>query len=162
MHTEQVAAFAAVFAALFAGHSFGDHWVQTGRQAVCKGFGPPSLGQPDATRLGQRACLAHVATLQLTKLVLVAVVWALYRIDLVWWQVTAAFLVDGASHYWADRRYTLEKLARRVKKIEFHDQGTDLVDRAGETRPHVGTGKYALDQSWHHLWLFIAAVIATA
>jgi hypothetical protein len=27
---------------------------------------------------------------------------------------------------------------------------------------HLGTGAYALDQSWHVGWLFIAALITTA
>lgn len=143
-----------VFAALFAGHSFGDHWIQTSHQAVCKG-GP---GWP-----ARRACLGHVATLQLTKFLLVMMAVGLVDLRLNVWAVAGALLVDGASHYWADRRFTLERLAGRLQfigKDEFYDMGTDLVNAAGETAPHIGTGRYALDQSWHHLWLFVAALVA--
>lgn len=139
------------FAALFAGHSFGDHWIQTGHQAVCKG-GP---GWP-----GRRACLGHVVTLQATKFLLVMVAIGLVGLRLSPWWLLAALVVDGASHYWADRRFTLEALAGRVGKGGFYDQGTDLVNADGDHAPHIGTGKYALDQSWHHLWLFVAALIA--
>ena len=27
--------------------------------------------------------------------------------------------------------------------------------------PHLGTGAYALDQSWHAAWLFAAALVAS-
>lgn len=147
--------FAAVFAALFAGHSIGDHWVQTSHQAACKG------GQG---WLGRWACAKHVATLQGTKLVLLAFAELILRFELTPGAVALAFAVDGVSHYWADRRFTLERLARRrwVNKGEFYDQGVNLVNAAGNPAPHIGTGRYALDQSWHHLWLFVAAVLAVS
>lgn len=143
-----------VFAALFAGHSFGDHWVQTGHQAVCKG-GP---GWP-----GRRACLGHVVTLQVTKVLLVFMAVGLVGLRLNPWWALAALLVDGASHYWADRRFTLEALANRLQFIgkgDFYSHGVDLVNHEGNHAPHLGTGRYALDQSWHHLWLFVAALVA--
>lgn len=147
--------FAVVFAAMFAGHSVGDHWVQTGHQAVCKG-GPGWSGR--------WACAKHVATLQLTKLVLLVPAALLLNLQLTWGAVALAFAVDAVSHYWADRRTTLERLARRrwVNKGVFYDQGTDLVNAQGVPAPHIGTGRYALDQSWHHLWLFVSAVLAVA
>lgn len=89
--------FAAVFAALYAAHSFGDHWVQTHGQACGKG----APGWP-----GRRACAAHVATLTGTKAVALAALW----------------LVTGLHL-------------------------------------HPAAGAYALDQSWHHGWLFVAALI---
>jgi len=140
-----------VFAALFAGHSFGDHWIQSSHQAVCKG----GTGWP-----ARRACAAHVATLQITKFLLVMLAVGLVDLRLNPWAVAGALAVDGASHYWADRRFTLQRLAKGVGKATFYDQGTDLVNGHGECAPHVGTGRYALDQSWHHLWLFVAALIA--
>jgi hypothetical protein len=149
-----IEAFAAVFIALFAGHSVADHWVQTSCQAIHKG---------ERSRAGQLACLRHVATLSATKWLLVLVAVVPFHVKLNWWQVAVGLLLDAVSHYWADRRFTLEKLARRnwVNKGEFYDQGTDLVNAEGKTRPHIGTGRYALDQSWHHLWLFIGAWVAT-
>ena len=44
--------FAAVFASLYAAHSFGDHWVQTHHQACGKGA---------PTAAGRLACFGHVA-----------------------------------------------------------------------------------------------------
>lgn len=153
--------FVALFIAWWVGHSVGDHWVQTGTQAVEKGFGPPGCGNKKLTHRGQLACLRHVLTLTATKLVLTAAVFIAplgLHADLRW--LAAGVAVDAVTHYWADRRWTLEELSRWVDKGEFYDQGTDLTDVAGERRPHLGTGKYALDQSWHHLWLFVGALIA--
>jgi hypothetical protein len=65
--------------------------------------------------------------------------------------------VDAISHYWADRRYTLEALAGRLGKLDFYRLGTPRPDR--DDNPSIGTGAYALDQSWHVLWLFVAALI---
>lgn len=159
-----LAAFAAVFACLFAAHSFGDHWVQTGCQAVEKAYGDPLTSGPvnkRAVRRGQLACLRHVSTLTLTKAVFLLPVVVFYKVGLHWWQVALGLLVDAVSHYWADRRWTLRELATFVGKSEFYKQGSDLVDKSGEKRPHVGTGAYALDQSWHHAWLLVAAFVAT-
>jgi hypothetical protein len=139
------------FAALFAGHSFGDHWVQSEHQAVCKG---------GRDWVGRRACLGHVVSLQATKLLALMLAVGLVSLRLNPWWVLAALVVDGASHYWADRRFTLEALAGHVGKRGFYHQGTDLINGEGDSAPHIGTGKYALDQSWHHLWLFVAALIA--
>lgn len=154
--------FAATFAALFAAHSFGDHWVQTSCQAVEKALGNPMAPGPvdkRAVRRGQLACLRHVATLTATKVLFVGAVFIVFHVKPNWWAVALGFGVDALSHYWADRRWTLQELARFCGKGEFYDQGTDLVDRAGEKRPHIGTGRYALDQSWHHLWLFVGALV---
>lgn len=147
--------FAVVFAAMFVGHSVGDHWVQTGHQAVCKG---------GAGWSGRWACAKHVGTLQMTKATLLAPTWLLLDLKLSLGAVALAFTVDAVSHYWADRRVTLERLARRkwINKGVFYDQGTDLVNHKGEHAPHIGTGRYALDQSWHHLWLFASSVLAVA
>lgn len=165
MNIEGAVAFAALFAALYAGHTVGDHWVQTSCQAVEKVYGNPMAPGPvdkRAVRRGQLACLRHVVTLTATKLVFATAVVLVFHVKLSPWQAVAAVLVDAVSHYWADRRWTLEELARFVGKGEFYKQGTDLVDATGQPRPHVGTGKYALDQSWHIAWLFVAALVATA
>ncbi|AZS06742.1 hypothetical protein HOU95_gp065 [Streptomyces phage Hiyaa] len=156
----EINALLAVFVALFVGHSVADHWVQTSCQAVEKAYGAPGTSR-ELRRRGQLACLRHVLTLTATKWLLVLVVVVPFHVKLNWWQALAGLTLDAVSHYWADRRWTLEELARYVGKGEFYDQGTDLVDCAGEKRPHIGTGRYALDQSWHHLWLLIGAWIAT-
>lgn len=137
--------FAAVFAALYAAHSVGDHWVQTHHQALTKG------GQG---RAGRIACATHVGTLTLTKAAALVAVVLVTGLSLTPLTVVAGLVVDAVSHYWADRRITLKRLAARIGKAEFYELG------AGARC--MGTGAYALDQSWHVAWLFIAALIISA
>lgn len=145
------AAFAAVLAALYAAHSFGDHWVQTHHQACAKAA---------ATRAGRLACLRHVATLTLTKAAALAAVALLTDLSLHPLAVLVGLLADAASHYWADRRAPLARLADLIGKGDFYRMG---APRPGtDDAPHLGTGAYALDQSWHHLWLFLSALIIAA
>ncbi|WP_329344091.1 DUF3307 domain-containing protein [Streptomyces sp. NBC_00663] len=147
----EAAVFAAVFAALYVAHSVGDHWVQTSHQSLTK-------GRPGW--VGRLADARHVATLTLTKVaVLLPVAWLLdLRLSVL--GTVLGLGVDALTHWWADRRSTLARLAEVLGLGGFHRLGTP---RAGhDDNPHIGTGAYALDQSFHHLWLLIAAlVIAT-
>lgn len=121
-----------VFAALYAGHLVGDHWVQTDRQAIRKGL--PGWA-------GRRACLAHVATYTVTLLLFVVAAGA----ALDWWRVVMGLVVSAVSHYVADRRTPMVTMCRWLGK----GQGF-LRDR---------DGYYKMDQSWHVGWLFITALI---
>ncbi|MEU6039754.1 transcriptional regulator [Actinomadura sp. NPDC047616] len=138
------AVFAVVFVALYVAHEVGDHWVQTSGQALGKG----AAGWP-----GRWACLRHVSTLTVTKLITLGLALVVLDLALSPWAVAAGLALDAASHYWADRRVTLAALAERVGKGEFADLGDGVAAPAG-------TGAYALDQSWHIGWLFIAALIS--
>jgi hypothetical protein len=131
--------FAAVAVTLYAGHQVGDYWVQTGRQATRKGL----PGWP-----GRRACAAHVATYTVTlAAVLALAVWWLGLL-VAWWQVAVGMAVSAVSHYAADRRRPLERLAQLVGKGEFYRAGDGL-----------DTGAAVLDQAWHWAWLLAAALI---
>jgi hypothetical protein len=142
------ATFAAVFIALYVAHSVGDHWVQTSHQSAHK-------GRPGW--VGRLAGARHVATLTLTKLAALVPAAALLGLHLSALGILAGLTVDAASHWWADRRTTLAWLAQITGKGEFYRLG---APRAGhDDNPHVGTGAYALDQSFHHLWLLVAALI---
>lgn len=142
------ALFAAVFIALWVGHSVGDHWVQTSHQSCSKG----APGWP-----GRLASARHVATLTATKaLLLLPVAWLL-GLELSAAGVAAGLAVDALSHGWADRRSTLAGLAEVTGKGDFYRLGAPRAGR--DDNPHIGTGAYALDQSFHHLWLLIAALI---
>lgn len=138
-----LAAFAAVFVALYAAHQVGDHWVQTHRQACGK-------GTPDMA--GRIACAGHVLTLTATKMLALAALMYVTGLTLHPAALAAGLAADAASHYWADRRTTLARLAHRLGKGDFYELGD------GKAAP-VGTGAYALDQSWHIAWLFITALI---
>jgi hypothetical protein len=149
------ATFAAVFAALFVAHSVGDHWVQTSAQSAAKG----RPGWP-----GRLADARHVVTLTVTKLVVLLPLAALLGLHLSVWGLVAGLGVDAITHGWADRRSTLARLAALTGKSEFYSLGTPAhpahpVTAKGEPAAHLGTGAYALDQSFHQLWLLVAALL---
>jgi len=135
--------FAAVFVALWVGHQVGDHWAQTGPQVMKKGL--PGW-------VGRLACSRHVLSLTLVKgVALVAVSVATgWRPGLV--GLVAGLSIDAVSHWWADRRSTLRWLAAVMGKGRFSRLGDPIA-------APCGTGAYALDQSWHGLWMFLAALI---
>ncbi|MGW2410824.1 transcriptional regulator [Streptomyces tubercidicus] len=148
-------AFAAVFIALYVAHSVGDHWVQTSCQSADKGK-PGWIGRLAGTR--------HVATLTATKLALLLPAAALLGLNLSFLGLTVGMGVDAVTHWWADRRSTLAWLAKVTGKAEFYSLGTAAhpahpVTAKGGPAAHLGTGAYALDQSFHHLWLLVAALI---
>jgi hypothetical protein len=129
-------ALGAVFAALYAAHQVADHWIQTQHQADLKSC---------AGWRGRLACAAHVASYTATALAaLVAVAWRT-GLDLTPAGVAAGLAVSAVSHYVADRRTPLRWMADRLGK----DPG--WLKRGG--------GLYALDQSWHIGWLFVAALL---
>ncbi|MFJ9408877.1 transcriptional regulator [Streptomyces platensis] len=148
-------AFAAVFIALYVAHSVGDHWVQTSCQSADK-------GKPGW--IGRLAGARHVATLTATKLALLLPAAALLGLNLSVLGLTVGMGVDAVTHWWADRRSTLAWLAKVTGKAEFYSLGTAAhpahpVTAKGGPAAHLGTGAYALDQSFHHLWLLVAALI---
>ncbi|WBB94122.1 DUF3307 domain-containing protein [Verrucosispora sp. WMMC514] len=139
---------AAVFAALYVGHMVGDHWVQSQHQADRKGL----PGWP-----GRIACAAHVATYTATQAV------ALVALHLAagWWpnpgQLAAGLAVSAVTHYIADRRTPLRWIADRLGSGRFYRLGAPRPGR--DDNPSLGTGAYALDQSWHIGWLYVAALV---
>ncbi|MEU4301928.1 transcriptional regulator [Kitasatospora aureofaciens] len=151
------ATFAAVFVILWVGHQIGDFWVQSSHQAAHK-------GKPGWT--GRWACTQHVATLTLTKLLLLLPSATVLDLHLSSWGLLLGLGLDSAAHWWADRRSTLAWLAGITGKAEFHDLGADVVDTGtaedGITGRHLGRGSHALDQSFHAFWLLAAALITAA
>ncbi|MBL6277209.1 DUF3307 domain-containing protein [Micromonospora fiedleri] len=129
------AAFAAVFATLYAAHQVADHWIQTQRQADCK-------GQPGWA--GRLACAAHVATYTATAVLALVFLIAGTGLRLDPSGVTVGLGISAVTHYIADRRTPLRWIADQLGKSPA------WLDKAG--------GMYALDQSWHVGWLFIAAL----
>ncbi|WP_335981362.1 transcriptional regulator [Streptomyces sp. CA2R106] len=144
------ATFAATFVALYVAHSVGDHWVQTSAQSAAK-------GRPGW--VGRLADARHVATLTVTKLVVLLPAGLLLGLHLSVWGMVAGLGVDAVTHWWADRRSTLARLAERLGQGGFYRLG---APRPGhDDNPSIGTGAYALDQSWHHLWLLVGALLIT-
>ena len=145
------ATFAAVFAALYAAHAVADHWVQTQHQADHKGH----PGWP-----GRIACAAHVATYTITALVAVTAAWRRLDLDLTLGNLTAGLAVSAITHYIADRRTPLRRIAELTGSGPFYILGTPRPGK--DDNPSLGTGAYALDQSWHIGWLFISALVVAA
>lgn len=139
------------FAALYAAHQVGDHWVQTSRQATAKG--------KDGWE-GRRACAAHVATLTAVKAAALAGLHVTgHRLN----PRRAAFALaaDAVSHYLADRRSLepprgLAKLAVLAGQGGFWALGAPRPGR--DDNPSLGTGAYALDQAFHTGCLWLAAL----
>lgn len=171
-------AFAVLLPALLVSHNVADHWGQTHRQATRKHL----AGWP-----GRRACAAHVATYTMLTAGTVAGLWWLLDLSVTTAGFVAGQLVSAVTHYIADRRRPLERLVnsalfRRIGKGDFYRLGQPrpaLIARADNgvvvrlfhparmadgvqepwDNPSLGTGAYALDQSWHWLWLFVAALL---
>ena len=151
-----------VFIGLVTAHAVADHWVQRHWQAINKGL----PGWP-----GRKACAAHVATYTLTTAVTVGFVWGAFGLAISPWGFIAGQFVSAVTHYWADRRTTLAWLADLLGSSEFYRLGKPrnitLCDLTGNgvpphtalDNPCLGTGAYALDQSWHKFWLFVAAIL---
>jgi hypothetical protein len=143
--------FGPVAFSLLAAHAVADHWVQTGHQAATKG---------QRGRRGSLACAAHVASYTAVTAGFVALVWAVCGLHISPAGFLAGQAVSAVTHYWADRRYTLAWLARVTGRETFYGLGTPRAGR--DDNPSLGTGAYALDQSYHLFWLFAAALVTVA
>lgn len=140
--------FAALLPALLVAHNVADHWTQTPHQSVLKGH---------RTAAGRLACLVHVTVYTLITAGTVALLWTLFDLPISPAGFVLGQLVSAVTHYWADRGFTLDALAALVGKREFVHFGAPRPGR--DDNPTLGTGRYALDQSWHWLWLLVAALI---
>lgn len=143
--------FAVVLPALLVAHNVADHWVQTNHQAATKG---------QRGHAGRAACAAHVGSYTTVTAVVVGLLWLVFGLDVSPLGFVAGQVVSAVTHYWADRRFTLASLAAVAGKTSFYVLGAPRADR--DDNPSLGTGAYALDQSWHWLWLFVAALITAA
>jgi len=169
-----IGTFAGVCVGLLVAHQVADHWVQTGGQAATKGR---------RDNAGRLACARHVASYTAVTTAAVLALWGAFQLNLSWVGFAAGQLVSAVTHYWADRRFTLARLCAATGKAGFYALGAprehrvavDRVDRlelpdGGYTlsletdvvpldNPSLGTGAYALDQSWHWGWLGVAAFL---
>ncbi len=136
----RLARFLVASAALTAAHQVADHWVQTDHQACTKG------GQGWRARL---ACARHVATYTATQGLAMVGAAKWLGVPLAGRWTAAALATSAATHYFADRREPLRKLAQATGRAPFHGLNTGGLN-----------GAYLLDQSWHYGWIFVAALLA--
>jgi hypothetical protein len=139
MNAATPGAVAAVFAALYAAHQLADHWVQTQHQADTK-------GQPGWR--GRISCAAHVATYTGTQLAAVLLLVWRCGVDIAPAALAAGLTVSAVTHYIADRRTPLRRIADATGAGVFYRVNAGGIN-----------GAYLLDQSWHIAWLFIAALL---
>jgi hypothetical protein len=138
----------AAYAALHASHVFADHCVQSDRDAQLKAL--PGIE-------GHAACARHVGSYVLTQAVALAAVNAATGARLRPGRVLAGLALSAVSHYVIDRRTLLKWAAEHTGKGRFYNLG---VPRPGhDDNPSLGTGAYALDQSAHTAFLFMAALL---
>lgn len=157
----------AVLPGLLVAHHVADHWVQTGHQALHKA---------DEGWSGRWACARHVTTYTVCTATVVGVLWAVLDLAITPAGFLAGQVLSAVTHYVADRRSLLGWLADVVGKREMWRLGgprASLTVRAIEPspyghsalievpldQPHLGTGAYQLDQSWHLAWLLVAALV---
>ncbi|MBM0201814.1 transcriptional regulator [Micromonospora sp. STR1s_5] len=151
---------AAVFVALYALHPAADHWIQTQAQADHKGCDPDhGTGRHEHCTTWQSRwhCAKHVATYGLTQLAGITVLIAVFGLRLSPLSLALGMAINLGTHYLADRRVPFRAIAERLGSGGFYQLG---LPRAGrDDNPSLGTGAYALDQSWHIAFLFISAVV---
>jgi len=165
-----IGTFAGIGLALYAAHHVGDYWIQTDHQAAHKG---------KAGNEGRRACLFHVATYVITQAVFLAAVLAVTGAEVNTFAGMAALLFSGVTHYLADRREfgIMFRIARmfpgkenflrlgvpraNVRLVAHDEDGWGGAPELVGDNPSLGTGGWALDQSWHiALGVFVPALIA--
>lgn len=119
-----------IFAALYAAHQIGDYWLQTSAQAE---------GKSHKDAAGRLACARHVVTMTVCKTAALSILHVSGR-RVEWRRAVLALAADAASHYWADRRATLEGLAGKL--------GGTVIPGKGEY--YRAGGAPFLDQAWAH------------
>src|SRR5690606_34592729 len=102
MDLASAVSFAVLLPTLLVAHEVADQWVQTHHQACHKGA--PGWA-------GRWECAKHVATYTLVTALAVLAVWGLFALPLTVGGVVAGQVVSAVTHYWADRRATLARLA---------------------------------------------------
>ncbi len=144
---EAAVTFAVVLPSLLVAHHVADHWVQSSHQAGNKGR---------AGWVGRWNCAKHVATYTVVTALAVGLVWTFLGLSITVGGFVAGQIVSAVTHYWADRRTTLARLAELLGRGGFYRLGAPRAGR--DDNPSLGTGAYVLDQSWHWAWLFAAAL----
>lgn len=130
--------FAVTMAALFVGHSLGDHIAQTDHQAAMK------AGRGAAA---WRALGGHLLSYHLTLAAVLLITAAVLRVPLSPLGVVAGLAFSLVTHGLLDRRWPVRAVLRATRSPEFAETTTPV------------NGMYVADQSLHHLALLGAALL---
>ncbi|MEU9413570.1 hypothetical protein AB0E08_48870 [Streptomyces sp. NPDC048281] len=156
--------FAALLGLTRAASAIGDFWVQTDFCARVKAASddhPVTYVDPDTQEKtihgsadGRQACLHHCLTYVATQAIVVGLGARALGIRVHPGAAGAALALSLGTHYAADRRPPgagiLEKLAAKIGKSDFYRPAGFGMN-----------GAFHLDNSWHHGWETLAALIAT-
>jgi len=145
---------ALAFAALLAAHYFGDHWLQTGGQALKKALGQPNGRTADAVW----HCAKHVATYCALGLGLFLLVAAQVNLPLRPGWIAAGMVLHAGTHFLADLRTPLRWAAGKVGLTEYIEH-CNVARGAGVHEVGPGTALFHLDQSWHILCIFFVSCL---
>jgi hypothetical protein len=148
MNVTAALTFAVVLVALLVTHNVADHWTQTHHQALTKG---------GCGWVGRWACARHVASYTAMTAAMVGLLAWLHLAEVTWSGFLLGQAVSAVTHYFADRRTPLLKLAQLIGKSDYWHFGAPRPGR--DDNPGVGTGAYTLDQAWHWAWLLVAALL---
>ncbi|MEV8511803.1 DUF3307 domain-containing protein [Dactylosporangium sp. NPDC051484] len=133
--------FAVTLAALFVGHSVGDHIAQTDHQAARKsGTGAAAW----------RALAGHLIGYHVTVTAVLLLTAAALRLPLSPLGVCVGLAFSAATHGLLDRRWPVRALLRATRSPEFAETTSPI------------SGMYAADQSLHHLALLGTALLIAA
>lgn len=111
--------FAAIAITLYAAHYVGDYWVQRDMDAKRKS---------DAGRAGRLHCIHHVITYVMTQSAFLFVLAAVTDANASVLGFSSGMLVSGVTHYIADRREPLKRIASWIP-------GTSEFVKLGMPRP---------------------------
>lgn len=146
--TDTAGTVALIAITFYATHMVADHWVQTDHQATRK---------PDRGWSGRRACAAHVVVLTIMLAASLAALAIVVHVDVSWKRSLVGLVINSISHYVADRRTPIYAIAKLIGKSQMILLGAPRQGR--DDNPSLGTGLYALDQSWHVWWLLVTSVV---
>jgi hypothetical protein len=173
MDTAKVATAGLLGVSYLIAHNVADHWLQTHWE---------SCNKSRKDFIGRAACLSHVVTYTLVIAAVVSTLTLIFHLPVTWYGILAGLATSAVTHYWADRRYPLEKLTQLMEKTHgkhtFYKLGQPRDVRAYEIEninkvelcvangdavpwdnPSLGTGAYVLDQSWHWFWILVATIV---
>lgn len=176
---------AAVWIALWTSHQLADHWAQTGYQALNKGGESwvarrACAGHVSSHMIVSVACLMGLRPIGLdlrpmditAGLTVIAIshYWADRRSTL---RGLAAKLDKEEMYRIGEKRDVgvfvpgPDGMLVRARVLLVDEANQPLRDPRDEPievtldNPSLGTGAYALDQSWHFGWLYVAALVIT-
>lgn len=138
--------------ALYAAHEVGDELVQTGHQAQAKG---------DPGWRGRLACAGHVATYSATGALAIFAASRRLGVPMQRRALLAGLALNAATHYVADRRTPLRRIAELIGSGDYVRCATVVRTPGGEAQDTgPGTGLFHLDYAWHYGWIFLSALVA--